>query len=557
VGYRQRTYQVRAKDSVFDAFEAGIPSTLIVLPTGCGKTIVSAMIIEEYHALTGRRSLFIAHRSTLIDQAVDKFSKYGLDVAVEMATQDSFNHDALFGKSQVVVGSVQTMQKARLARFDPSEFGLVIVDETHHIGAKTHQATIGHFNDRHLLGITATPKPELGEWFRSKAFQYTLHEAINGNGSDDEGGWLVPPVIRKCMITVDLKGLKTTNGADFNVGDIEERLYRVANEIADAIHLKCEGRQTVVFTPDCGSAQALADLIRKKHGRTCEYVAGTGGKFGMSKAERDDKMRRFERGEFQILVNCELLFEGWDCPEVKCVVLCRPCPLHMLYRTIQMIGRGLRPAPDTGYFDCLVLDLDWECDDAARDIACTVDLYGEDQYSDDVMAEARTIERSKKAAAGKDDVLIDAKQILEEAEETIRVRNKLNIKINPEIAKFKTMDVNPVNVSKMIDMKFKSKYDMDSRGNNPASDRQLYALRQLGVDNPEKISKWGAIKLLTELQKRKAAGLATIPQVKALLEKGVDPTIARTMTATSATVSLTELARMEVQAKRVQGSLFQ
>jgi superfamily II DNA or RNA helicase len=555
MGYRQRNYQVNAKDAVFTAFDGGIPSTLMVLPTGCGKTVISAMIIEEYHAMTGRRSLFLAHRETLINQAFDKFSVYGLDASVEMAAQDAMTSEALFGKSQVVVGSVATMQKARLSRWDRGEFGLVIVDETHHILAKTYRNILDYFTDKHLLGITATPKPELGEVFKSKCFQYTLHRAINGDGRDDEGGWLVPPVIRKCMISVDLRGLKTSGG-DFNVGDIEERLYPVANEVADAIHQRCEGRQTVVFTPDCGSAQALADLIRKKHGRSCEYVAGTGGKFGMPKAERDAILKRFEEGQFQILVNCELLFEGWDCPDVKCVVLCRPCPLAMLYRTIQMVGRGLRPAPHTGYHDCLVLDLDWLCDDNARDLACTVDLYGEDAYSDEVMDEARAMERKKKANAGEKDVEINPKEILEVAEEIVRVRNKLNIKINPNVAKIKTMDVNPVTVSKLLDVNFKQRYDMDSRGTNPPSEKQLWLLKRFGVENPEKISKWGAIKLLGALQKRQAGGLATVDQVKSLMEKGVDPTIARSITADSASQSLTELARMEVQAKRIQGSLF-
>lgn len=555
MAYRQRVYQIRAKDAVLDARERGIDSALAVLSTGAGKTIISAMIIEEFNALTGLRALFLAHRETLVTQAFDKFTTYGLDASIEMASQDAIGTEALFGKSQVVVGSVQTMQGSRLSRFSPDEFGLVIVDETHHIGAKTHQATVNYFRDKFLLGITATPRPSLGKFFKEKCFQYTLDQAVNGDGGEDDGGWLVPPLIRKCMVKVDLRGLKTTGG-DFNAGDIEERLYEVANPIVDAIHAKCEMRRTVVFTPDCGSAQALADLIRKKHGRSCEYVAGTGGKYGMPRKERDEKLKRFAAGEFQVLVNCELLFEGWDCPDVKCVVLCRPCPLKMLYRTIQMIGRGLRPAPQTGYHDCLVLDLDWECDDAARDITCSVDLYGNDEHSDEVMEEARKIERATKAAAGENDVEIKPKEILEEAEEIVRVRNKLNIKINPEIAKFKTMDINPVTVSKMLDLKFKQRYDMDSRGNNPPSDKQLWALKKFGVENPEKISRFGAIKLLKELHRRKDGNLATIDQVKALMEKGVEPTIARNMTGDSAVISLNQLAKMEVQAKRIQGSFF-
>lgn len=552
--YRQRLYQLRAKDAAFETFESGIDSALLTLPTGCGKTILAAMIIEEYHAMCGRRSLFLAHRGTLIDQAEDKFTKYGLDVSVEMAGQDAMASELLMGKSQVVVGSVATMQGARLGRWDKNEFGLLIVDETHHITAKTFQNVVNYFNDKHLLGITATPKPELGLFFKKKCFQYTLGRAINGDGDGDEGGWLVPPVLRKCMISVDLRGLRTSGG-DFNIGDLEERLYPVANEIADAVHDNVGGRQTVIFTPDCGTAQGMADLIRDKHKRTCEYVAGTGGKFGMPKEKRDTILERFERGEFQILVNCELLFEGWDCPSVKCVVNARPMPLKMLYRFIQMAGRGLRPAPETGFNDCLILDCDWQCADAARDLACVVDLFGEDQYSDEIMDEARRRERAKKAAAGDKAVDIDPREILKEAEEYIHLRNRLKIRINPDHVKVKTVDSTPVAISKLMDVKFKSKYDMDSRGNNPATENQARALREQGV-NPDKISKWGASKLLKELFKRRDGGLATVDQVKALVEKGVDPVIARSLKAESAAKSLTDLGRMAAQAKHVQKDLF-
>jgi superfamily II DNA or RNA helicase len=552
MGYGQRSYQLDAKEACFQALEDGQESALVVMSTGTGKTVLSAMIIEEYHASTGRKSLFLAHRETLITQAHKKFTAYGLDSCVEMAGQNSQVTEALLGEGQVVVGSVASMQGDRLTRRNRNEFGLVIVDEVHHIDAKMHQNVIEHFNDKRLIGITATPKPELGSFFKGRTFTYPLTTAIHGDGGEDPGGWLVPPYIRKVPVTVDLKGIRTTGG-DFNIGDLEERLYPKMNEIADAFHAEIGERQTVIFTPDCGSAQALADLLQRKHGRSCEYVAGTGGKFGMSRVEKNEKLDRFNKSEFQVLVNCELLFEGWDCPQVKCVGICRPTSIAMLYRYIQMVGRGLRPCPETGFNDCIVVDLDWQADAGAKDLTSVVDLYDDDTRSDEVMEVARKL--CKQATLDDPDTKVEPLKVLEEAEEIVRIRTKLSIKVSPTTKKFKTMELNPVNASKFLDVKFTKKHDMDTRGNNPATDAQKALLDRFGV-NPEGISKWGASKMLTQLRKRQDARLATVSQVKALMERGVDPTIARNLSAETARSSLAELAKAAAMTKPSQGSLF-
>lgn len=551
MGYGSRTYQGDAVEAVFDTYESGTDSALAVLPTGTGKTVLMAMIAERFEVETGRRVLVVAQRKTLVNQAFSKLSAYGLECSVEMASQDALACDTLFGKSKVVIGSVATLQGARLSRWSPDEFGLIMVDEAHHVLAKSYDHILDHFRDRYLLGLTATPdrgdKRSLGKRFKSKCFDYSLTTAIKGDihrGGIDPGGWLVPPKRVKCMVSIDLKGIRTTGG-DYNIGDLEERIGPHINKLAFEIHENAGNRQTVIFTPDCGSAQAFADLFTKKFDKRCEYVAGTAGKYGMPEAERDAKMQSFEAGEFQYLVNCELLYEGWDCPAVKCVANLRPTKIRLRYA--QMVGRGLRPCEETGFFDCLVLDFDWQTEDG-RDLTSIIDIFDDGDMDEEVKARARDRER----APGNEHK--DPVELIEEAEEYVRIKTKLNIKVTENSERCKTMVIDPIGVAGMLDIPFKKKHDMDSRGLNPASHAQMEYMKSFGVDQPAGVSKWGASKMIKALKQRQEAGLATPMQVRQMLSQGVDPMLAKNLSANSARISLAELAK--INGKPEQGILF-
>ena len=111
-----RPYQVEGRDAAFAEFDGGTEATCVVLPTGCGKTVLSGMCFEE--ALRrGRRGLFLAHREVLITQAFNTLSAFGFDCAIEMAGLDARSNMAMTGLPQVTVGSVQSLQGARLYRW--------------------------------------------------------------------------------------------------------------------------------------------------------------------------------------------------------------------------------------------------------------------------------------------------------------------------------------------------------------------------------------------------------------------------------------------------------
>lgn len=195
-----RPYQQQAKDAIFSEWKNGIKKTLLVLPTGCGKTIVFAKVAEEC-VKGGSRVLILAHRGELLDQAADKIGKStGLGCATEKAEQT-----CLGSWFRIVVGSVQSMMREkRLNQFPNDYFNTIIIDEAHHCISDSYQKVLRHFPDAEVLGVTATPDrgdmQNLGTVFESLAYEYTLPKAI-------KEGYLSP--IKAVTITGVIKGIYT------------------------------------------------------------------------------------------------------------------------------------------------------------------------------------------------------------------------------------------------------------------------------------------------------------------------------------------------------------
>ena len=165
-----RPYQIEARDKVKQEWRDGKHKTLLVLPTGTGKTIVFASVTQDCVA-DGARVLILAHRGELLDQASDKiFKTTGLRCAVEKAEQSCL--DSWY---RVVVGSVQTlMRDKRLAQFPSDYFEYIIIDEAHHALSDSYLKILDHFKDAKVLGVTATPDrgdmKNLGTVFESLAY---------------------------------------------------------------------------------------------------------------------------------------------------------------------------------------------------------------------------------------------------------------------------------------------------------------------------------------------------------------------------------------------------
>src|SRR5574344_1459926 len=316
-----RPYQVQAKEAVQSEWSKGITKTLLVLPTGCGKTIVFSKLIEDC-VRSGERVLVLAHRGELLEQAADKLSKStGRQCATEKAEES-----CLGSWFRVVVGSVQTlMREKRLSQFSSDYFDSIIIDEAHHCISDSYQRVLSYFNKAKVLGVTATPDrsdmKNLGQYFESLAYEYTLPKAI-------KEGFLSPIKAQTIPLKIDLTGVGVQAG-DYKVGDLgtalDPYLYQIADEMANV----CRDRKTVVFLPLVRTSQKFRDILESKGFKAAEVNGDS--------QDRAQILQDFDKGKYDILCNSMLLTEGWDCPSVDCIVVLRATKSRALYS--QMVGR--------------------------------------------------------------------------------------------------------------------------------------------------------------------------------------------------------------------------
>lgn len=485
-----RPYQQEAKAAVFGEWEQGHDKTLLVLPTGCGKTIVFAKISEECVS-NGERVLILAHRGELLEQAADKILKAcGLRCSVEKAEETS-----LGSWYRITVGSVQTlMRETRLARFAPDYFDTIIIDEAHHAISDSYQKILRHFSGAKVLGVTATPDrgdmKNLGQVFDSLAYEYTLPKAI-------KEGYLCPIKAITIPLKMDLSGVGTQAG-DYKASDLGDALDPYLYQIADEMLNTCADRKTVVFLPLVKTSQKFRDILIEKGFRAAEVNGNS--------EDRAEILADFEAGKYNVLCNSMLLTEGWDCPSVDCVIVLRPTKVRGLY--CQMVGRGTRLAP--GKKELLLLDFLWHT--SRHELCRPAHLICENEEVAQKMTE-------NLAAAG---CAVDIAEAEEKAEsDVVAQREEALAKQLNEMKKRKRALVDPLQFEMSIAAADLSGY-VPSFGweMSPPSQKQLDTLEKYGIYPNEIDSAGKAAMLLNRLHKRKEQGLSTPKQIRLLENKG-------------------------------------
>lgn len=310
-----RKYQKESIDSVLNEWNQGRKRTLLVLPTGCGKTVVFTKLAEEM-VKQGKRVLILAHRTELLEQASDKLYKItGLKTSLEKA-----DSTAIGSWYRVTVGSVQTLQRdKRLNQFPKDYWDVIIVDEAHHILSDGYMKVMEYFDVANVLGVTATPDRSdmrnLGSYFDSLAYEYSLVQAI-------KEGYLSKIKALTIPIDLDLSSVSMSAG-DFKASDVGTALDPYLVQIADEMAKYCKDKKTVVFLPLVKTSQKLRDILNERGFKAAEVN-------GESK-DRAEVLEDFEKGRYNVLCNSMLLTEGWDCPSVDCVVVLRPTKVRALY----------------------------------------------------------------------------------------------------------------------------------------------------------------------------------------------------------------------------------
>jgi len=330
-----RTYQDDALQGVLREVERGIRRTLLVMPTGSGKTVVFSALADTLGLSSHERVLILAHRDELVEQARDKYLRANprARIGIEKGTAKAESADG------VVVGSVQTLRGARLEEFI-GRWGLpalVITDEAHHATSTSYVTIYDRIGivpggDVLHVGVTATPKRGDGEGldkvFDSIAYAVTIEDLIIQGYLVDLRGYVVKSkvVLPTAMRHGDFKVAQLAAAVN-----ITERNASVVNAYLEL----ARGRRAIVFCVDIAHSKAQCELFIAAGVRTI-HVDGE-----MPLRERRAAVAGFEAGRYDVLTNCDVLSEGFDCPAVDCVILAAPTAKSGKYA--QRVGRGTRP----------------------------------------------------------------------------------------------------------------------------------------------------------------------------------------------------------------------
>lgn len=295
---------------------------LLYHATGTGKTTTAVLDAKR----CGGRVLFIAHTQELVDQATKRFRELWINTTVgrycDVVKQP---------RAHVVCGSVQSVA-LHLEDFKDDDFDYLIVDEAHHAAADTYQKVLSYFKPSFTLGLTATPEraddKSILDIFKNTAHKLDIQTAV-------EIGELVPVRCIRIHTNIDLTKVRF-NSVQYNIRDLESKIYVPERNklIVDTWLQYVRDKRTVVFCASVKHAEQIAELFRNQ-GIKAAAVSG-----GMKKSERMEFQAKFVNREIQVLCACDLLNEGWDCPEIEVLFMARPTMSKVLYT--QQLGRGMR-----------------------------------------------------------------------------------------------------------------------------------------------------------------------------------------------------------------------
>lgn len=322
-------------------------NTLGIAPTGAGKTVMLSAVAKRL----GGRVLVLQHRDELVAQNRSTFRA----VAPEVET-DLYTAGRKRWSPGVTFGMVQTLCRKDNLESMP-KLDLLVIDEAHHVAAASYRNIIDHARSLNpalkLFGVTATPQRGDGKAllaaFSNISDVITLGELISA-------GFLVKPrfFVIDCDIRSDLARVKMT-ASDFDMEQVSQIMDKqaVTERVIQEWQEKAGGRKTVAFCSTVSHATHVMEGF-KAAGISCDMVHGD-----LPDLARRKVLMAFDAGEIQVLVNVAVLTEGWDCQDVSCVILLRPCSFKGTM--IQMIGRGLRKVDPARYpgvvkSDCIVLD---------------------------------------------------------------------------------------------------------------------------------------------------------------------------------------------------------
>lgn len=481
-----RPYQETAVDSIFKSWEE-FQKTLLVLPTGTGKTVVFSKVAERSLKNENDKVLVLAHREELLKQAEEKINfATGLNCAFEKGAESAIDSFA-----PITCASVQTlMRESRLNRFSPYHYNTIIVDEAHHALGDSYQNILNYFSSAKVLGVTATPdrgdKRNLGQYFQDIAFESSIRDAIKEK-------YLSKIMVKTIPLKISLDEVKTTAG-DFSADELGSAIDPYLEEIAKHIP---KDRKTLIFLPLIATSKRMTEILLSL-GHKAEHIDG-------NSPDRKEILERFHTGECSVLCNSMLLTEGFDEPSIDCIVCLRPTKIRSLYA--QIVGRGTRLCE--GKENLLILDFLWQT--TQHDLCHASHLIAEKKEIADMMTEI---------AEGGD--VIDLETLEEEAKTSARQQREATLveSIKANFGK-KSKLIDPIEYALSIHddalEDYTPTFAWECERPTPA---QMAVLLKMKFDANTITSRGYASMLINKLFGRRAAHLATPSQLKTLEKYG-------------------------------------
>lgn len=311
----------------------------LVSPTGSGKTVMMAEIARLYREW-GYQVVLAAHRNEIIKQLASSCRKH-CDEPVGFYTADRTTEDR-----GIMVTMMPTLARRRDA-VSTFRGRVLLLDEAHHIQAKTYQEIIRAMEPAFFAGASATPITPTGAGLG----KFGITKLILGPQPKqlmDEGSLCKYKMFGGDDAVVDTKGV-AIQGGDYKKDEIEERIVNVQGDfLRDLLHFNPDLKPTITVTISIEHAHMIAAEYKAK-GISAEVVIGK-----TSQRDRDYAFERFTAGDLKVIVSVALIDEGLDLPAATCLQLIRPTRSLRLWK--QLIGRVLRTDPNCPEKVALIID---------------------------------------------------------------------------------------------------------------------------------------------------------------------------------------------------------
>ena len=331
-----RPYQENIINDVRAEFACGKKRVCIVSGCGSGKTVIMAWMSAQAK-IKGNDVLFVIHRQELSDQSSETFSESGISHGIIGA---GFPMNPA---EKIQIASIQTVIR-RLDRINTPV--IIILDESHHATANTWKRLLAAYPNAFVIGLTATPArlggQGLGDIFESLVMGPSVKKLI-------EDGYLAPFKYYAPPQIANMNGVKVKMG-DYDQKQIAEIMDNnvIIGDAVEHYRRLADGKRAIVYCTSVAHSRHTAESFRAA-GYAASHIDGD-----THKIERRRLVADFKNGGLQIITNCDLISEGFDCPGAEVVILLRPTQSLTLY--IQQSMRGMRPDPANPDKVCIILD---------------------------------------------------------------------------------------------------------------------------------------------------------------------------------------------------------